>query len=257
MEWTLESHFTKMHIASNALIRNALSSETIDLSMVRTWLAAKQTLKANYALVESWLQEQQPEQALAVLNQIPSQVQLEAHQEIGYADYQAITQLKVQAIQSKRTIADFTKEEVLKLVQIADRNNGRAGVQARGILNFFYGYEYVTEQSSSTIPKEKQNTLLNLRANESLNQIDKTLISAFPNPANEVISFRYNLTDYQDERIVLQIFDESGRNVKELLLDPIVGETQWNTSQLQTGLYVYQLKTAANIISSGQFLISR
>lgn len=257
IEETLGNHLAEMHIAANALIRNSLTGgEAIDLSTARNWLAEKETLQAAYAIVESWLQEQAPVQALDALEQMKGSYQFDAHQESEYFDYGALTQLKMQAMQSGRTIADFSEDEVLQLVEIANRNNGRAGVQARGILNFFYGYDYTTEQSPATFSEGEKNSFLNLHTDNPAELIGETLISISPNPANEVITFNYNLTDYQDSKVTLQIIDESGRYIKEFVLDPVVGQTQWNTSQLQAGFYVYQLKSQSKIISSGRFLIS-
>lgn len=257
LEETLGYHFTEMQTAANALIRNAIRQGTADPNTARNWLSKKATLNANYAIVESWLQEKQANQALSVMDQIPRNFSLEPHQELGYLDYQALTQLKVKAMKTGRTIADFTKAEVQELTTIADRNHGRAGVQARGILNFFYGYEYVNAPNTKAAKDASNTTLPTLKVDQPTKAINQSLISVFPNPANEVITFNYNLNGYPDARVVLQIFDQGGRAIKTILLDPMVSEMQWNTSQLEAGSYIYQLTTSTEILTSGQFLITR
>ena len=68
-------------------------------------------------------------------------------------------------------------------------------------------------------------------------------INATPNPANDVVTISYNLVN--PETVTVAIYDMNGRQVVDSKMDKqIAGENsiQLNTSELESGLYFYEVK---------------
>jgi hypothetical protein len=157
-----------------------------------------------------------------------------------------------------RTIADFNETEVEILVKIADRNHRRAGVQARGILNFFYDYNYTPEPMLLSDEIIEQRSNIHNQTSDLLESSEEiTPISIFPNPTDGAVTFSFNLTEYDLSNGTIQVTDVNGRILKEFVLEQPEGTTQWNTNNLQPGMYLYQLRNQGNILTHGRLLISR
>lgn len=243
-------------VRANAIIRHYLVTEPVDMKKVREWLYNKNDVQSHYQIVESWLQEQNTVQAQKALSDIGTELELTERQKAVYEDYQKLTDLKIKAMDEGRTIADFTEVEVAKLVELADRNLGRAGEQARGILNFFYGYHYVPEQlilPDEAVAQRSSASSLNELATSKQNIISP--VQVVPNPASSEATFKYNLTGQEIQDGVLQIVDINGKILQRFELQNNAGEFFWNMNGLQPGIYFYSLRNNGRIITFGRLAV--
>lgn len=258
LEGQLASEIRDMHTSANVILHHYRTAGELNFKEIITWLENKMSLVAQYQIVESWLQEGNMEEAENVLRQIPAKFSLSASEEAAYQDYRALTDLITEARKEGRTIADFNETEVAILVKIADRNHRRAGVQAKGILNFFYDYNYIPETALLSDEIVEQRSNLDNPTNELLESSAETNpISIFPNPTDGVVTFSFDVTEYDLSSGVIQVIDVNGRILKEFVLEQPEGTIQWNTDNLQPGIYLYQLRNQGNILTHGRFLISR
>lgn len=256
LESEIGEHFAHMQTAVNNIIRYYLSQNEIEFTSVRRWLEEKRSVNAAYARVESWLQEQKPDEALKELNSIPKDFDLIEKQLAEYREYESLTILKVNAMKEGRTIADFTKSEVASLVEIADNEIGRAGVQAKGILNFFYGYEYEPRKFQASAEGMEKGSLLKSDLASERESIEESPIHIFPNPTKGEITFNYDFDRNLSEG-VLQIVDLNGKVIQIFSIEQSDGKIQWDTSNLEPGIYLYRLMDQTGFIASGRFLILR
>ena len=63
---------------------------------------------------------------------------------------------------------------------------------------------------------------------------------AYPNPARNTINVDYNLTD-KFEDAYISLFDFTGREIKRQKLVANQSQVQWQTDQLQSGLYLISI----------------
>lgn len=256
LEGRLADAGTIMGITSNAIIHHYLVTEPVDLKEVRTWLYAKQDLESAYQIVESWLQEEKTQQANEALIAILNQFSLTEDQQFVYDDYKNLTDLKINAMNNDRTIADFNEAEVLKLAEIADRNRGRAGEQARGILNFFYDYQYVTESDPL---EEGINITQRDQATEPILEHTTMVVpvTAYPNPVSGEVTFQFNGLDIELQNAFIQIVDINGRIAKRLPINHISETITWNITSIEEGIYAYQLINKGEILFTDRLVVKK
>ncbi|MDX1939030.1 MAG: T9SS type A sorting domain-containing protein [Saprospiraceae bacterium] len=241
LEGRLSDAGTAMDYNANAIIRHYIITEPIDLKKVREWLYNKNDIQSRYQIAESWLQEKSTVQAQKAVNEIGTELELTERQKAVYEDYQKLTDLKIKAMDEGRTIADFNESEVAKLVELADRNLGRAGEQARGILNFFYGYQYVAEQLLLNEDVNiRESNLLPPSVSQNPSETN-TPVSAYPNPVSNEVTFQFDWMQIELKKAFIQITDFTGRIIERL---PIVSTSEtirWDMSAARQGIYSYQL----------------
>jgi len=78
-------------------------------------------------------------------------------------------------------------------------------------------------------------------------------IKTYPNPAEDFVKFTYN-TKNNTYNIRIQIVDELGEVIKELVLPPMINEVTWSTSKTPAGLYYY-LYYIGSIRKSGKIVL--
>ncbi|MEO0340816.1 MAG: T9SS type A sorting domain-containing protein, partial [Bacteroidota bacterium] len=257
LEEELSQNFNTMHQLINQLLLEELAGEARRGSKIREWLSYKESVNAQYAIVESWLAEQEAASALQALDQLVRSSELTEKQSLEVEQYQALTQLKVKAMQSKRTIADFDDNEVQQLRVIAETNLGRASTQAQGILDFFYDGKYTLKPQDlnyGSIQKQLSNTGIGAKeAQESI-----SLVKASPNPARDQIRFDLPQLDRSaTTNPVLTIYDQNGKVIESLNIPNGARMINWDTSQLQPGIYFFRVVGQGGMIGNGRFFITR
>jgi Pregnancy-associated plasma protein-A/Secretion system C-terminal sorting domain len=70
---------------------------------------------------------------------------------------------------------------------------------------------------------------------------------AYPNPARNTISVDYNLTDKFEEAYI-SLFDFTGREIKRQKLVVAQNQLQWETRQMQTGLYLIAIYADKHLV---------
>ena len=106
----------------------------------------------------------------------------------------------------------------------------------------------VTDANGCTI-----SDTVNVGLNIGIQDIESNLsVKVYPNPAVNMINFEITGVD----RVTLYVFDFTGRQVKEMVINEVL--TEINTNDLNNGMYFYQLiSTKSEKLSSGKFVIQK
>jgi hypothetical protein len=238
------------------LINHYQFTQPLQIESLRNWLTKKGTLYDHYQVVESYLHENKPLEAQKALKEVKNKLKLSSREESEFLDYSDLLEVKVNAMKNKRDISSLNEMEVAALVVIADRYQGRAGVQARGILNFFYGYNYLPKSSKTEISTPQAAQLEQLNKEKSNNLGITQHVRAFPNPANQEVTFQYDCKFDDCNKPVLSLYNLSGTLIQTFSLDGNQGEVKWNTSKITPGLYIYQFRNEKGLLGSGRISIS-
>ena len=252
-------YFNKMHVLINQLIRNQHQNTTIQLGKIREWLAYKESLNSEYAIIETWLQEAKPEEALNYLNSIPDHNILNEKQQLELEQYVLLTKLKVKALNSDRTIADFNDAEVKELTEIAQSKTGRASIQAKGILDFFYDYSLSPNESTMDhLGTTKNNFQLKIPETAPLATTPTPTITVSPNPTNGELVFDLSQITYSYNEVAsIAILDQNGKLVKSIIVPNGQKRLSWDTKELRPGFYFFKVTSSASVLGNGRFLIVR
>ena len=104
--------------------------------------------------------------------------------------------------------------------------------------------------------------LLKLDNNGILSGIDdqqsnsSSLSAAFPNPAQEQISIKYNFKT-SDKLANLIITDVLGKTLKSIVLDPSLDEITINLLDLSSGIYFYSIQETGEPGATKKFVVSK
>jgi hypothetical protein len=124
-----------------------------------------------------------------------------------------------------------------------------AGTQAKGILEFAYGYHFCNCLPVSDSLGMKSSPVFN----ESGIQNNGLLINATPNPAKTWVAFNYRLPVYASEA-VLQVTDMKGNTVTAFTLTSKQGQQVWDIRDVEKGVYIYTLKIGT-LSKSGKLIV--
>ena len=83
------------------------------------------------------------------------------------------------------------------------------------------------------------------------------LYAAYPSPSREVVNFVYSIP--ADGRVVLSVYDLSGRRVATLVNDELTAgrhEASWNCAEIPSGVYLYRLETNSGSLTQ-RLVVSR
>jgi len=83
------------------------------------------------------------------------------------------------------------------------------------------------------------------------------LYAAYPSPSRDVVNFVYSLP--ADGRVVLSVYDLSGRRVAMLVNDELTAgrhEVSWNCGEIPSGVYLYRLEASAGSLTQ-RLVVSR
>jgi hypothetical protein len=126
---------------------------------------------------------------------------------------------------------------------------GRTTSQARGILSFVYGSEYVDcPEFPNAVPKSGN-------AFGSPETEKELMVQAVPNPAKFYTSFKYNLPKNVGS-CRIEVHNMAGYLVQVFSIQEQQGEVIWDTRGVKPGIYVYTLKTP-NALKTGKLVVSR
>ena len=135
---------------------------------------------------------------------------------------------------------------------IADNSIGNAGTQAKGILEFAYGYHYCNCLDVSDNSGYKSSGAFNPNSFEKMFGPD---IEVKPNPANEWTSFNFTLPDVETEGII-KISDVTGKIIETFVVTGTQGQKIWDTRKIKPGVYLYTF-TVNGISKSGKIVVSK
>jgi hypothetical protein len=224
---------------ADLLIQDILKDTTeIDVPLLRTWLANKQSLESDYAIVASYLSEGDFTTASQKLDAIPQAYALDAEgvTEHGYfADLAALWQ---GAHANGKTMAELDQAGISVVKYIADNSGRRAGAMAQGIVNTWYGghYRVIPILPGGQGPQGLMAPPIGNSAAPALNYL-----SVFPNPARSSVYFHWNLPEGM-ENAIISITDLQGRLLEAFEITGQKGKQEWSVERLEHGIYISHLR---------------
>jgi Periplasmic copper-binding protein (NosD) len=232
-------HRATMLRKADLLIQDILKDTTqIDVPLLRTWLANKQSLEADYAIVASYLSEGDFVTASQKLDEIAQTYSLDAEGLIEHGYFNDLASLWQDAYSNGKTMAELDSQGVATVKNIAGNSRRRAGAMAQGIVNTWYGGQY---RVVPILPGSGGSQgLMAPPAGSNIVPMTNHL-SAFPNPARNSVVFRWNLPEGMENGTIL-LSDLQGRTIETLEITGQKGKLEWGTEVLEHGVYLYQLR---------------
>ena len=241
---------SKLHSAASLVTHFYLTdSLNNNPDSVRVWLSRQENISTDMAIVESWLHEKNISEANQYLNNLPQLHEMSATQQLEYAYFRNLKNIQINLISEGRCAAELTPDEMQEVTNIADNGQGIAQLQAQNILNTYYDGVYYDEP---ILPAELGGFREGGQVAEAPRQI-----SAFPNPADDIVHFRYQLDkEYNDMSI--RIMGVNGDLIKEIALpETQEGYISWNTEDLISGFYFYSINSNRHPLAVGKLIISK
>ncbi len=228
----------EMSFAANMLVRDYLvDSSAIDYDSARLWLAAKGYLYDHFLIVDTWLQQQEPDSAQAALDAIPQSVLLEGQDQVEYGHFSDLKSLQISAQRQGQTEQQMADTYETTLAGIANAGEYYASAQAQNLLNEYKGYNY---QPAIILPSGGQQGL-KLPKEVTIQQTEGLQMRAMPNPARDYTDFHFRLpAGVESARLIIRDLD--GKTIESFLIDDQTGSISWNTAKVRGGVYLYSIE---------------
>jgi len=224
---------------ADLLIQDILKDTTeIDVPLLRTWLANKQSLEADYAIVESYLSEGDFVTASQKLDAIPQAYALDAEGMTEHGYFDDLAGLWQDAHANGKTMAELDQAGISAVQYIAGNSSRRAGAVAQGIINTWYGghYRVVPILPGGQGPQGLMAPPTSNSAAPAANYL-----SVFPNPARGSVYFHWNLPN-GIENATISISDLQGKLLEVIEATGQKGKQEWSVERLEHGIYIFHVK---------------
>jgi hypothetical protein len=246
------SHYNRKKTrAAYDIIRSNLNDTITDFTELRNWLNNVGGIRADEQIIASYIQEGNYTDALSLANMLSALYDMEGEDLTEHNYYMDILNLNFNLHQQERNILELDSTEVSNLVSIAENSKGTAGVQARSILEYGYGYNYFICPNINDTAGYKSN---------NFNMYDFTRVYSIeitvkPNPARGWTEFNYQLPDEMSKGVI-KITDVYGKLIETISISGYQGQRIWNTRSIKPGIYFYTLNTAG-FSKSGKLIINK
>ncbi len=241
---------TMQYKADVLLIDIANDSLQTDLSLMRTWLANKESLEADYAIVGSYVSEGDFTTADQKLATMPTAHALNAADMVEHGYFEDLVDIW-EAIYTNGTPIDALDDATFAAIKnIADNSTRRAGAIAQGLLNNWYGHRY------RVVPQSGGGQQLNIPSPPAANSTvaATNYVTAFPNPAKGSVTFQWKLPNGM-ESATITLSDLQGRTLETLKVNGQSGKQEWSTLGLSDGIYLYHIKLPDGTSSTSKLTI--
>jgi subtilisin family serine protease len=238
-------------LAANNIIRSLLNDTITDNVELRNWLNNIGGKRADEQIIASYMGEGNYTNALALANMMPALYNYTGDELTEHGYYLDMLNLQISLAQQGKTIFDLDSTEINNLVFMAENSSGTAGSQAKGILEYAYGYHYCNCISADT-SGYKSSKVINPDAFEKLLDIE---ITVKPNPAKDWAVFNYSLPDSGAEGVI-KISDVSGKLITALPINGKQGQKIWDTREIKSAVYFYTLHVSG-FKKSGKIVVSK
>ncbi|NLN96621.1 MAG: S8 family serine peptidase [Bacteroidales bacterium] len=237
--------------AAHNIIRSLLNDTICNNNELRKWFDNIGGKRADEQIITTYMSEGNFTSALSLANMMPSLYNYNDNELDEHYYYMQMLNLQINLAQQQRTIFDLDSIEIDNLLNIADNSIGTAGAQAKGILEFAYGYHFY----NCIDPEEqgmKSRKYLNTAATENIFGIE---ITAKPNPANAWVAFNYTLPANNPQGVI-KISNLSGKEIASIPVSGKQGQQIWDIRSVKPGVYFYTLNTAG-LSRHGKIVISK
>jgi len=238
--------------AAYDIVRSLLNDTISDPEQLRNWLDNVGGRRADEQIIASFIAENNFTDALALANMMPVLYNYTGYELSEHNFYMDMLNLQIQLSQEGRTVYDLYSNEVSNLEAIAENSTGTAGAQAKGILEFVYGYHYCDCLNVSDSAGFKSSGIINPKDFAKAYGLE---ITTEPNPASEWVAFNYTLP-YDKSEGTIWVVDTKGSFVTSFKVTGMQGQKVWDTRKLNSGVYFYTL-SVGEFTQSGKIVISK
>ena len=234
LEKNISSTLSKMCDIRNELV---LVYGTNDLlyneAKLIEWLQKAPTLNNHYEVVEYFLSQKMYNEALIQLDAILTTYKPNDQELLEYYLFRDLFYFKKSLLENNSNLNKLNQTQIQELQTIAESPvECLARTMARSALCFFYKICYPLEER--VLPNSSSNKMPKIRGIDSF----QSVVSVYPNPANDYVSFIYN-TQSTNKMDKLSVIDLSGRQVYNAQLNGSFGQHVWNLQNVQNGNYIY------------------
>ncbi|MBK8566432.1 MAG: T9SS type A sorting domain-containing protein [Saprospiraceae bacterium] len=245
-----EYRATMQYKADLLLIDIANDSLQTDLGLMRNWLAKKESLEADYAIVGSYVSEGDFTTADQKLAAIPTAHALHAADMVEHGYFEDLVDTWEAIYTNGTPINALDDASFAAIKHIADNSTRRAGAIAQGVMNNWYGYRY------RVVPQSNGGQQLIMMPPPATNStvVSANYVTAFPNPAKGSVTFQWKLPNGM-ESATITLSDLQGRTLEKLKVSGQSGKQEWSTLGLSDGIYLYHIKLPDGTSSTSKLAI--
>ena len=251
LEKTLMQHQEIMEAKKSEIIMAArVNGSFLTDAELLSWVQKMPTVKSQYELVEYYLANKNYTSANSILTNIPVAFRMTAQDLDDYTAYTNFYNFKKNLLENNIEINNLDSPKIQILKTIADANqNTFARSMARNTLCFFYNICY-------PMPHHTFNSNSSNRMALPTNNQLSSEIKVYPNPAKDYIVFEYSLEN-GDEAKSLLITDIVGNSIYNTNLSKSKGQYIYNSTNLNSGTFIYYITTNNGLKKSGTFVIKK
>jgi hypothetical protein len=222
-----------------AIIRSIVHDTVLDTIAFRTWLRNLNGISAYYQVIDSYLEGRNTAAAMTLLDSLPYIFNMNDAELEEYNYYVTVKTLQATLIDEGKNIFEMDSVQIDSLEYIVSYGQGIAVTQAQNILEFGYGRTYSNCAAIAGDPITKDQKII---TPESLSSSEAS-IHTFPNPGRGSVTFVYFVPN-ADISTSIEISDIRGQIVKVIPVTSYRGQVSWNTRDVISGLYFYNLRSS-------------
>ena len=211
---------------------------------LRMWTSRKGTFSSRLDLAELYFWEGNYNQSIDYLTDMLSDRTLTSVQINDVIQYRAIMTMLKSVYLDRRYEGTLTNAEKDALVNISNTGQLFSQDKARGILEYYYGYEF-----EELIPRAVEPGKFDKPAPES----GDAIVNISPNPNNG--SFEIEVIDWKSSLVVVQVYDMTGKTLFERKYETGIKKVHISRGVLQSGSYLYKVTSSDGRSGKGKILI--
>jgi len=233
------------------IVRSLLNDSVSNNNELRNWLDNIGGKRADEQIIASYMNEGNFTNALSLANLMPSLYGYTGNELTEHNYFTDMLNLQINLVQQGRTIFELDSTEVANLEFVAGNSNGTAAAQAKGILEFAYGYHYCNcIEGDGTGYKSSGNFNY-----DAFSKVFGPDVEVKPNPAGEWTTFNYSLPAIDSDGVI-KISDVNGKIIETFVVSGTQGQKVWDTRKINNGVYLFTFESNG-ISKSGKIVISK
>jgi hypothetical protein len=245
-------HYNQLNTrAAYDILRSILNDSVTDNTDLRNWLDNIGGIRADEQIIASYMSEGNYTDALSLAAMMPLLYNYSGIELTEHDYFMGMLNLQINLEQQEKTMFDLDTIEIANLEFIAENSTGTAGAQAKGILEFAYGYHFCNCITGNTTGYKSSGNV-NYAA---YNNVFGPEVEVNPNPAGEWTTFNYTLP-INNSQGVIKISDVNGKTIETLVVSGTQGQKVWDTRKINNGVYFYTIEMNG-LKKSGKIVISK
>ena len=247
IESKLARHLLDKAIAVSSLARIFQNDND---SLIWLW-ENDNSLASKYNLAFMYLEMGQSVQGTAVLNNIPSQINLSNLQQSEYQQIQILYDILASLAQEGKGIQNAESQHISMLLDIESESTGPAAVYAR---NALLALQALTYNEPILLPDLLKSRAMETTYQTMLENLPTKSLNVYPLPARDFLIVEYVMDAEAKGR--LEFTDDTGRLVHTMEVSGPVNQQIINTRDWKSGWYVASLKIQTKTMESVKFIIT-